>query len=273
MKTLRLIQWVAVLFLVGQTACFEPQNGCLDEGAANFYPAADNDCCCRYPNLVLAVDQVYDTLLYRQDSLYPGLGGQQFRIKSVVFYLSDFQLFKDGVLYEMGDSTDFKVYDAAQNDTLTKTLTDDFTVIRRTPIDNPVAAFREDGTFEKIRFRLGLNPDAETIIPALAPTSHPLYPQKEKLYNNGYVFLQAVVVRNSDPATAPDTLNFYQNDLPDFYLEGNGAFTHELGVNFKVNLSADWAVLFEGVDWTTGDISAWKNRIVANLPSVFTVSQ
>lgn len=190
-----------------------------------------------------------------------------------MFYLSDFQLFKNGVLYEMGDSTDFKMYDPAQNDTITQTLTDDFTLIRRTPIDNAVAAIREDGTFDQIRFRLGLNPEAENIIPALAPTSHPLYLQKEDLYNNGYVFLQAVVVRDSDLATAPDTLNFYQNDLPDFFLEGNGAFTHELGVNFKVNLLADWAKLFEGVDWTIGDTSAWKSQIVANLPSVFTVSQ
>lgn len=273
MNAFRLISLVVFVILFGQTACFEPQDGCLDEGASNFYPAADNDCCCRYPNLVLAVDQVYDTLLYRQDSLFPGLGGHLFRIKSIVFYLSDFQLFKNGVLYEMGDSTDFKTYDALQNDTITQNLTDDFTLIRRTPIDNPVAAIREDGTFDQIRFRLGLNPEAQTIIPALAPVSHPLYLQKENLYDDGYVFLQAVVVRDSDPATAPDTLNFYQNDLPNFNLEGNGAFTHELGLSFKVNLSADWAKLFEGVDWINGDISAWKSQIVVNLPSVFTVSQ
>src|SRR5690349_2250009 len=92
-----------------QQACFEPKYGCLDIAATNFNPAADKDCCCRYPKLLLDVNQVYDTLVFRQDSLYPGTGGHLFRIRNVAFYLSDFQLIKDGVTFETEDVVDLKV--------------------------------------------------------------------------------------------------------------------------------------------------------------------
>jgi hypothetical protein len=262
-----------LLFVLTQNACFDPRDGCLDIAATNFNVYADKNCCCTFPNLTLTVDQVYDTLLFRQDSLYAGTGGHLFRIKSVAFYLSDFELFKNGTSFKMGDSLVLKTYDAANNDTINQIFTDDFTLIRRTPLNNEVASFREDGIFDAIKFRLGLNTGAEKIISALAPTSHPLRPQPENLSQSGYVFLQAIVVRDSMAATVADTLNFVRSDIGDFFIEGAGNFQHKTGYDFPMKLQADWKALFQGVVWTTNDISAWKTQIVANLPSVFSVSQ
>ncbi len=269
-------QWMTpVLFMLIllQYACFDPKESCLDIAATNFNAAADKNCCCKYPNLVLSVDQFYDTLLFRQDSFYVGTGGHLFQIKSVVFYLSEFELFKNGESFKMGDSIELKTYDAAGNDTINKLFIDDFTLIRRTPIDNEVAAFREDGSFDKIRFRLGLDAEAEKVIPALAPSGHPLRPQTENLSQNGYVFLQAIVRRDTMGTTLPDTLNFRRSDLGEFFLEGNGNFVHKIGYDFPMRLQADWKILFDGVNWNNNDVSAWKVQIVANLPSVFSVYQ
>ncbi len=266
--------WVLLLGLVlSLGSCFEPREGCLDIAAINFNAAADRDCCCRYPELVLTTDQVYDTLFFRRDSLYVGTGGHLFRIKSIVFYLSEFELFRASEKFEIGEVVDLRVFDAATNDTITETFTDDFTLLRRTPLDNPVGSFREGGAFDKIRFRLGLSQAAERVIPALAPSEHPLGPQAENLAHNGYTFLQAVVVRDSMAATAPDTIRIGRAELGDFFIEGNGNFQHPLGYNFALTLRADWAQLFKGVIWTNHDIQAWKSQIVANLPSVFSVSQ
>jgi hypothetical protein len=195
-----------------------------------------------------------------------------FRLKSVAFYLSDFQLFRGAETFSMGDSTLLK-YKGGANDTLSRYFPDDFTLIRRTPLENEVASFREDGMFNGIKFRLGLNQEAEKIISALAPSGHPLRPQTENLSQNGYVFLQAVVVRDSMAATSPDTLNFYRADIGDFFIQGTGDFRHEVGYDFPMTLTADWKRLFQGVDWSTHDVAAWKSQIVANLPSVFSVSQ
>ncbi len=255
------------------SACFEPREGCLDIAAINFNAAADRDCCCRYPDLIVTADQVYDTLFFLRDSLYKGANGHLFRIKSIVFYLSEFELYKAAEVFQIGDMVDLKTYDAASNDTITKTFIDDFTLVRRSPLENEVGSFREDGYFDKIRFRLGLPLEAEAVIPALAPSNHPLSPQKENLAQNGYVFLQAIVVRDSMAATAPDTIRIGRADLGDFFIEGSGNFQHKTGYNFPMILHADWEKLFQGIVWTTHDISAWKSQIVVNLPSVFSVSQ
>ncbi len=259
--------------ILSLSACFQPREGCLDIAAVNFNAAADKDCCCRYPNLIVTTDQVYDTLLFRRDSLYLGAGGHLFRIKSMVFYLSEFEVSKAAEVFQIGDLIDLKTYGPSGIDTITKTFIDDFTLLRRSPLENTVGTFREDGYFDKIKFRLGLPLEAESVIPTLAPTSHPLRPQAENLAQNGFVFLQAIVVRDSMAASTPDTLNFRRADLGDFFIEGNGNFRHQTGYNFPITLKADWAKLFQGVIWTTHDIPAWKSQIVVNLPSVFSVSQ
>ena len=260
------------LLIVVQNACFEPQSGCLDIAATNFNASADKNCCCRYPNLVLSVDQVYDTLVYRQDELYPGTGGHLFRIKSLAFYLSEFTLIKDGLPFVMEDSVALKTYGPTGNDTLVQPFIDDVVLVRRTPLEYPIATFGEAGFFEKITCRLGLGPGMAQAIPGLAPVNHPLRLQPENLFNTEYVFLQAVVVRDSMAGTLPDTLRFTRADLGDFFLEGNGVFEHKTGYNFPIKMRADWSILFQGINWTTHDIQAWKTQIVANLPSVFHIT-
>jgi hypothetical protein len=261
-----------IVLLLAQYACFEPQSGCLDIAATNFNAAADKNCCCRYPNLVITVDQVYDTLVFRQDYLYPGTGGHLFRIKSLAFYLSEFTLLKNGVPFYMGDTVQLKIYDVAGNDTLVQPFVDDVALVRRTPLEYPIATFGEDGFFETITFRLGLSSAMGQAIPTLAPANHPLRPQPDNLYNNGYTFLQAVVVRDTMAATLPDTIRFTRADLGDFFIEGNDHFEHKLGYNFPIKLRADWSVLFQGVIWTNHDIQAWKTQMVSNFPGVFRVS-
>ncbi len=260
-------------------ACYEPVEGCLDIEATNFNAAADNDCCCEYPKLILETVQRYgsDTVQYLPDSLYLNDAGQIFRIKSVVFYLSEIQVFQSGDAYSVSDTVQLQTYSAFGNDTLEEAFTDDFLLIRRTPVDNPVGDFRPSGAFDKAKIRLGLSDDAQRVIPALAPSGHPLRIQGDSLWygpSAGYVFLQAVVVRDSMQATKPDTLAFTGADLPNFFIEKNGSYLHQSGgYDFRLKLGIDYKKMFEGIDWTSGDIPAWKSQVAANLPSVFSISQ
>lgn len=269
------VQLVVLSVMAGYfTSCFDPKEGCLDPAAVNFLAGADKDCCCRYPQLVITTDQVFDTLDFQKDALYPDGQGHYFRILSIVFYLSEFQLYKNAQAFPLGDSTEFKIYNPGYSDTLEQTFTDDFVLIKRVPLDNPVASFRETGDFDGVQFRLGISDKASYIIPALTPANHPLRPQTEALYqNHDYVFLQAVVAADTSSAALPDTLNFTRSDLGDYYVTDNGSFHHEPAFNFNLVLHADWARLFAGVNWTTRDIPAWKARMIANLPGTFTVTQ
>ncbi|MCW5924264.1 MAG: hypothetical protein KIS77_18220 [Saprospiraceae bacterium] len=265
---------VAVLLL---PACFEPKEGCLDIEATNFDAAADRNCCCQYPRLRLETVQRFDTLQYLPDSLYQNDAGQIFRIKSVVFYLSEFELFQDNGLFAVSDTVQLFTYAPTGGDTLKETFIKDFLLVRRTPVDNPVGEFQPTGVFERVKVRLGLSPDAQRVVPQLAPAGSPLRIQGDSLWYGpsvGYVFLQAVVARDSMLATKPDTLAFTQADLGNFFIENTGNFVHESGgFDFRLKLGVDYKKMFAGINWTSGDIPSWKSQIVANLPNVFSVSQ
>lgn len=273
---LRNLQLAACFLMLATvfTACFEPKEGCLDISATNFDAGADKDCCCEYPKLVLTVNQVYDTLLFRSDELYPDASGHLFRIKSVAFYLSDFQLFQNGELFRVSDTLTLNTF--LGSDTSSQLFINDFQLVRRTPVEYPVGTFQQDGNFEEVSFRFGLSEDAQKVIPSKAPTGHPLAAQADSLWrgqSNGFVFLQAVVVRDSMSATPPDTLRFLQSDLGLPFIGATGLFVHPTGYNFPLVLTVDYQKMFEGINWSIHDITAWKTQVIANLPSTFNVSQ
>lgn len=261
------------------SACFEPQEGCRDIAATNFDASADRDCeveCCTYPNLQIGVVQHYDTLTYVENQAYPDVNGRPFILRSVAFYLSDFQVFQQGNSYAVTDTVGLFTLPLTGTDTLREIFTDDFVLVRRGPLVNPVGTFRNDGSFESIRFRLGLDDRAQRVVPSKSPTGHPLYTQPDSLWHGrteGFVFMQIVVARDTAAGTPSDTISLKKADINNFIFDAPGPFLHETGYNFNILLDVDHKQLLNGIDWTTGDISTWKSQIVANLPATFSVSQ
>lgn len=263
-----------LLFSVIWASCYEPKEGCLDISATNFNAAADEDCCCEYPKLILAVNQVYDTLPFKSDSLYPDDQGHLFRIKSVLFYLSEFSLTQNSVTYQVTDTINLKTYAGA--DTVRQRFTDDFQLVRRSPVTYTIGTFPQDGLFNNLIMRLGLPDKAQQVVPSQAPSSHPLGVQAENLWVNqtdGYVWLQAVVVRDSMSNTVPDTLRFTKADLGNKSYGFAAQLMHQTGYDFPVILTVDYQKMFKGINWSMHDISAWKNQINSNLNTTFSVSQ
>ena len=266
--------WILVFISIAFYSCFEPKEGCLDIAAVNYDATADNDCCCKYPKVVLTVNQVYDTLLFKNDELYPDQNGHLFRIKSVAFYLSDFQFVQNGTAYKVADT--LTLYTFQGNDTLPQVFTNDFQLVRRATIDYTVGDFRPDGIFSDVAFRFGLSPAAQAVIPAKSPANHPLSVQADELWRGkteGFAFLQAVVVRDSMADTKADTLRFLQSDLGQPVIGATGQFLHPTGYNFPLLLTVDYQKMFALVDWSVHDVAAWKAQIVANLPSTFSLGQ
>lgn len=263
----------ALLILLPFAACYEPREGCLDIEATNFDAAADNNCCCTYPALRLTLLPRYDTLVWKPDTAYEISPGRWFRIHQAVFYLADFQMVQNGVALPVSDTLGLSVLGAA-GDTLRTVFTNDFQLIRRTTTTYTVGTFRPSGAFESVRFRVGLPDAAQRIIPALTPDGHPLRPQNEGLWlgpDTGYVALKLVVSRDTLPGTVPDTLVFSRPEFASVVLQSDDVFRHESGYDFSLKLVADFRELFRDVDLTTGDIPAWKLRIVANLPKALRV--
>ena len=255
-------------------SCFEPKSGCLDISATNFDAGADNDCCCVYPKLVLTVNQVYDSILFLNNSYHTDANGRVFQIKNISFYLSDFHLVQGGKDFQVSDTLTMKTF--LGSDTSSLLFTNDFQLVRRTAVEYTLGTFQPDGAFDEFRFRLGLSTNAQKIIPSKAPTTHPLYTQADNLWrgqNEGFVFLQAVVVRDTLSSQLPDTLRFTEADLGQPILVAQGSFVHPTGYDFKMVLKADYAKMFEGINSSVDDIPTWKSKIIANLINVFSVSQ
>jgi len=261
-------------------SCFEPKQGCLDLAAVNFDANADKDCeemgcACVYPKLQLTVDQRYDSLPYRRDSAYLGDNGQRFRIHDVVFYLSDFQVFKNSAPFLVSDTLGLRAFSALGSDTLRPVFRNDFQLVRLETQTYAVGDFRESGIFDEVKIRFGLDSDANRVIAPLAPANHPLSTQTDSLWegkNRGFVFLKVVVGRDlASPLN--DTLRFTAADVGDFFVAQSGQFLHTEGEDFRLRLRADYKKLLGNVDWTTGSPAVWKQQVVANLPQVFQVSQ
>ena len=130
-----LFHLILVGWLLGNTRCEPPTRGCLDIEATNLDVSADAPCeddCCTYPQLVLTVNQEYNGAIWRPDSAYQNDLGYWFRIRSIVFYLSDFTFFQNGTSYQITDSLRMKVYNVAV-DTTEAVFLDDVQLVRRIP--------------------------------------------------------------------------------------------------------------------------------------------
>lgn len=272
-------RWLALpLFFcfLALLGCNEPRKACLDIEATNFDAAADEDCCCEYPQL--RIDSLlprFGTLVWKPDTAYEYSPGKWFRMKSIVYYLSDIQLYQNSVPIAISDTLPFKSWGPA-GDTADITLINDFQLVRRSSTAYTLGTFRPGGDFESVQFRVGVPAVAQAVIPGLAPANHPLRLQSENLWrgrDTGFVALQLILTRDTLAATQPDTLVFGRPDLDNVLVKKDGAFRHESGYDFLLRVRADYRELFRDVDLSNPDILQWKSQIVANLPNVFHVYQ
>jgi hypothetical protein len=254
------------------TNCYEPKKSCLDIEAINFDAGADDTCCCIYPKLILKVAQNYDDLVYMPNNDYEWETGKFFKIISIVYYLSDFSLEKNGSKFTCTDSLNFKTW---PDSTILK-LPSDFALIRRSAADYPIGTFIESGTFDAINFTFGINESANKIISNKITVQHPLRPQAEKLWlgqNEGYAFARIEIQRDSSVSQIPDTMYIANPEFQKTVLRFPTTLVHKSGYNFKVNLKVDYKKWFEGANLLTDDIPTIKSKIVSNLSRSFDVSQ
>jgi hypothetical protein len=266
--------YLPLFFLLTLVSCYEPIEGCLDVEAVNFDVTADKNCCCTYPALTLSVSQGFDTQIWFADSAYQNNLGQWFKLKKATWYFSEFALTQNGNTLSVTDTVQLKTLNGI--DTLEQAFTDDFILVRRSPVLYSIGDFRTSGAFDRIQFRLGLSEDARKILPSSALSSHPLAPQTEEMWrgiDTSYAAIQLIIQKDTLSSTIPDTLYFTRYDFDNFMIEESSTFIHETGFDFNVNLKINYLALFENVNWQNGDKSSWKSQIVANLPGAFTVSQ
>jgi len=253
-------------------ACFQPENGCLDVEATNFELTADepcdgddsaDSCPCIYPVLSFGeLDYVVEKVDYQPDAFYR-IDSQYIRIQSIRFYLSGISL----VL--LND----------ENELSTQLLIDDFVLINQQR-SIELGAIKQHGTFDSLRFVLGVEPPANTAAPdSIMNTSHPLAETEMHTGNQetGYIFNQLIFNRDTLFDTDTITLNIAAADFQSqpSLMELKMPFSYEtpIGADFSIGtLQIDHAQWFDGINFVVDTEAIMIGKIVANTPKVFSIS-
>jgi len=264
------------------SACFQPETACLDIEATNFDIAADEDCgdddsvngCpCTYPDFSFgSINYLVDKSTYSDDGIYL-VDSQYIQIANIQFYLSDFRVRRiTGEWISVEDTIGLTVLTAnGLKDTI---LTDDF-ILLNNQRSIELGSIKQSGAFDSLRFVVGINELANTVDPdSVSVSNHPLAESEMHLgnTNDGYIFNQLVIQRDTMMDTSPITLN----------ISGNGQLVtiqklisakSTIGRDFSLGtLTINHAKWFDGIKFVTDTDAVMIEKIVANTPNVFSIT-
>ncbi len=253
-------------------ACEEPKKGCTDIRATNFDVAAaqDDNTTCTFPKLVVQVAYIIggnglpDSSLLNT-SVYKNALGQSFKILQAATYLSDFQLVTS-------DNKTFKTIDSIALYRTTDTINalNSFAMIgRNNGFEFTIGTFEAVGkTFSKLRFNVGLTPEANRTDAPKMPSGHPLSMRPDSMYNRAtksYIFNKLVIAKGSGFA---DTLSLNMATLNAIELSKN--LPTKEGANVTIQLIVNYLQLLNDVDLTKSK-NQIEAQVVTNTLKVFSL--
>ncbi len=261
------------------TACANDEEGCLDANATNFDISADTACgnCCTFPNLSFSINHrvvLADTTKNMQlDSFYVNNIGQSFAIDDMKFFISNIALLKtDGAIVNIKDTIQLNTCTAGTASLAI--LTDDIAIIKRTAFNYTLGSINASGDFSGFQFDVGLSPNANAVVAAEAPSTHPLGLNTDSLYidkENGYHFQKIRLATNE---ATPDVLTDYSiagNDNR-ITLSYTVPFTLIKGFNTSISLDIDYLSVFKDIDFSSDSKPTIQQKIIQNTPSAIQLS-
>ncbi|MEO1515789.1 MAG: MbnP family protein [Bacteroidota bacterium] len=259
------------LLCLGLSACYEDQEGCLDNRATNYDVSADDACgdCCTFPLLQLQVSHAFgDTILNYNDPYL--LDGQPFFIRQFIFYISSLQLVNDasssaGVI----DTVRLSLADGSE-----QTVEDNYTIVSPdfTQFTYNIGTFQEAGTYDSLCFYVGVPNPANGADPVSISSESDLRISSDSLYREGegYIFnriqLQVDTVQNSDTSLF-EVLG--DANLVKIRLPFNGDIS--LGSNVAAKVRIDYEQWVKGIDFAADTDAQILEKIVNNTPDVFSI--
>lgn len=182
---------IRLLFLVGIlcsfAACYDRIETCLDEYAANYDVTSDDSCsdCCTYPSLTLRFTHLLgDSLFTKKDTITNDLG-QTYLLEDVRFYLSDVDIYQEGMPLSI------RQYIATDDNQII--INDDMKIIKSTDSIVNFGTVRAFGTFDSLTCHFGLSEVMTNTAFVNLPSSHilqPLVRLKDKTDQQAYLTMK-----------------------------------------------------------------------------------
>ncbi len=255
--------------------CKEKEEGCLDIEATNFAFSADIPCpdaCCEYPQLTFEISFRWDSLSLVYGKKYNITFDTVIKVTKTKFYISDISFTNGAESLKIRDLIELDVNGSSTNPT---TFVDDFTLVSRdfTSFSYPIGEIRGAGSFDTIRFSIGLDNIANKIEPNSAPDRHPLSIQADSMWSveNAYVFNKLYVTTEAIPMVK--RLEF-EVTADNYKVEIALPFNVNLaiGTNLTVPIKVDYFKWFEGINFV-GDSTEVVDDFVRNTSNAFSINQ
>lgn len=268
-----------LFFLLTFSACFQPEEGCLDREASNFNITADRACgdCCIYPDISLAVihRMVLDdtTLTFALNEAYEDDFGQTYRISQLsYFFQAPSWTLQGGEQLRVQDSILLSQVEGT-NDTIEDFFLDDMIRVEGSDFQlQALGSFRGSGNLVRFQVSLGLFPDYVPILPSSAPTGHPLSQDDIWTEEEGFAQCRMTLVSESgdEPVTKIIEIRSPQ-PLGDNLITIDSPVALSPGFSTNVTIQADYRSWLRGVDTATDSESDIAAKIIANLSSSFSL--
>jgi hypothetical protein len=264
------------------TSCFEPKEGCLDINATNYDVESDDPCpdCCNYPTLSIStlhqvlVKNTLDSFVnLKYNFFYPAPSNDldTFAILRSRFFISNVKLIKqDGTAVGVSDTIGIGFPNGSRvvyEDNFAKLDRDIFAA-------SAIGTTITEGLFDKINFTLGLPEELLGLDTASIPAGHPLDFRSDTIIyqeGTGYVPFFLSVKTDTAAAALPTEMRLFQPSQISLPIEP--PVNIEQGYNIKLKLRINYMAWFEGVDFANDSEDAIRQKIAANLPNAFSVTE
>lgn len=248
-----------LVFTLSWSGCREPLEACLDVRASNYTAAADRNCCCEWPRLSFAVEHLAMENIHSPVDTYFTSNGQAYRLLSMDFVLSDFQLhFRDQQVVTMMDS-----FILAGDAGGMHWVHDDITVLTRDASSFSPGRFIGMGELDSVSFLLGLPESVREATPDDFPESHPFRLAGAERWEaaSGYTMARAWIL--SIPAG--DTLQWTLRESKRIVLPVEGFI--QSGRSVSLGLKVDYDAWFRNQDLSPGSMPDlfWADQVISGF--------
>lgn len=254
-------------------ACFNPIEGCLDLDASNYDVEADNPCdgCCQYPELKLVFRHkrvLPDTTInLNYNTTLTDDFGQDFRIGSVTYFLQGAGISSGGGSRQgVVNKVDLFRLDQP-GDTVKQTFEDNFFRLEANNFSEfSMGEVRVNGSFDRFELLIGLESEAQQVLPSEAPIGHPL--DAEVFWSASVQRLaqcRIALFRGVSPAdTIPEIIQIIRPD-PLMELSLNGNLLIPQGYSPRFSVQVDYEPWFDGVDVVNDSAELIADKVKANM--------
>ena len=269
---MNLTQWVLLLVVLLMSGCYDEKEGCLDPTALNFDVSADKGCCCEYPKLKLKLKYLEnDSTSFSKLNYFKDVGGDVYQIASFSFFISHLEVKEvGGDWIDAEDSTAHWVY-GAQGTPEDVLMSSNVVLVKSNLLDYDFGDFVDFGSFDSVRFEIGMDELQKTVIPDSLPKGHALAVGDDSMWVSPKVFLQQKWVIVTDTTLANYQLDTFKVSAPNIpiTLGYTVPFVVQKGKDYKLELAITVPKWLDSIDWQ-GDRAQIIDKLGEN--SVFAIS-